>query len=198
MNLSQRDRRALIGLGAAVMLTLVVYLWPQGGGPEEVGVAGGVETAEQRLAQVRRLAAQVPAKEAQLAALQADLANWEQGLIASETAQQAQADLLTILREIGARQDPPLEFASVEIGQVEPLSGSEDYGEAKVSVSFDCTIEQLVNLMADLTAQPPAVVTDEIRISTRNEEDKTIQVRLRVSGAVPGALVPEQRGMGRF
>jgi hypothetical protein len=78
------------------------------------------------------------------------------------------------------------------------LPGSEHYGEARVTVTFDCTIEQLVNLMADLTAQPPAIVTDEIRISVRNEEDKSIRVRLRVAGAVPRRLVPEQGGMGGF
>lgn len=200
MSLSQRDRRALTLLLAALFVALVIYLWPQGGGDAAAatGVAGGVEMAERRLEQVRRLAAQVPAKEAQLASLEADLNSWEQGLINSETAPQAQADLLAILRQIGARQNPPLEFAAVNVGQVQMLPGSEHYGEARVTVTFDCTIEQLVNLMADLTAQPPAIVTDEIRISVRNEEDKSIRVQLRVAGAVPRRLVPEQGGMGRF
>ena len=61
----------------------------------------------------------------------------------------------------GSNQVPPLDFGSVEIGQLRPLGDSKVYGEALVSVSFDCSIEQLVNTLADMTAEEEIVVTEE-------------------------------------
>ncbi len=199
MTITDRDKRALIVLGAVAVIALGVYFWPQeAASTNVVGLSGSVDTAEHRLEQVRRLAAQVPGRQAQLDAITADVGRWEEGLIRQETGQQAQAQLLGILREIASSQDPPVEFASVEIGQIQPLGDSEDYGEVLVSVNFECGIEQLVNMLADLTHRPEAVATDEIRIAPKNEESKTIQVRLQVAGLVPRSLVPEQRGLGRF
>jgi nitrate/nitrite-specific signal transduction histidine kinase len=199
MTVSSRDQRALIVLAVVAVIFLIVWLLPEDGGQAEVVKASGsIPAAEQRLARVRQLAAQVPAKEKELERLSAELAEWENGLIRTETAQQAQAELLQILRRLGNAQAPPLEFRAVEIGQVRPLGKGKNYGEALVSISFTCAIEQLVNLLADLTAGPEAIATEEIRISTGNQEQKTLSVRLTVAALVPHELVPERRGLATF
>jgi len=199
MTLTDRDKRALAILAVALVVSLAVYFWPQGGQTTEVvEAAASVQAAEKRLEQVRRLAAQLPVRERRLEAMQQELARWEEGLIRAETGQQAQAEVVQILREIASQQSPPLEFASVDIGRIRPLGEGGHYGEALVSVTFDCAIEQLLNLFADLSARPEAVVTDEIRISAARRKDKLLRVQLRVAGLVPGSLVPEQRGLGRF
>ncbi len=195
MTISRRDRRALVALAVALAVAVVVRLWPQGTAPRVVAPGNTVPAAEQRLARVRELAAQLPAKQKQLQRLQADLKKWEQHLIQSDTGQQAQAQLLQVLREVGARQEPPLDFRSVNLGQIRPLGQSKDYGEALVAVTFDCAIEQLVNLLADLTAQPQAIVTEEIRILAGNEKQKTLRVRLTLAGLVPAKLVPRRKGL---
>ena len=199
MTLTDRDKRALAVLGVALVVSLAVYFWPQSGQTTEVvEAAASVEAAEKRLEQVRRLAAQLPAREKQLEAWRQELARWEAGLIRAETGQQAQAEVVQILREIASRQAPPLEFASVDIGTIRALDQEKRYGEALVSVTFDCPIEQLINLLADLEARPEAVVTDELRLSVAKRDRKLLHVRLRVAGLVPGSLIPERKGVGAF
>ncbi len=199
MTLTARDKRALAALGVALVVSLAVYFWPQNEpAPAVVEPAASVKASEKRLERVRRLAAQLPARERQLKAMQQELARWEAGLIRAETGQQAQADVVQILREIASRQTPPLEFASVDIGRIRPFGKGGHYGEALVSVTFDCAIEQLVNLFADLAARPEAVVTDEIRITATRRKDKLLRVQLRVAGLVPGSLVPQRKGGAAF
>ena len=195
MTISNRDKRALIALAVMLVIVAIVWLLPEDGSPQVVESTGSVPAAEQRLSRVRELAAQLPAKQEQLKRLEADLKKWEEGLIRSDTAQQAQAELLQVLRRIGTNQEPPLEFRSVNLGQIRPLGGSKDYGEVLVSVSFDCAIEQLVNLLAELTAQPLAIVTEEISIMSGNEQQKTLRIRMTLAGLVPSQLVPRQKGL---
>ena len=197
MTMSDRDRRALIALAVAAVIFLIVFLLPEDGGQAEVvEVSGSIPAAEKRLERVRQLAAQTPARETERERLSAELNEWEKGLIRFETAQQAQAEMLQILRRLGNSQQPAVEFGAVEIGRVRSLGGSKDYGEVLVSASLTCAIEQLVNLLADLTAQPEAIATEDIRISGRNvKNEKALSVRLTLAGVVPRELVPERKGL---
>ena len=63
---------------------------------------------------------------------------------------------------------------------------------------FVCTIEQLVNLLTDMTSLPKAIATDEIVITSENQQHKQMSVLLSVTGLVPRALVPERKGLGSF
>ena len=63
-----------------------------------------------------------------------------------------------------------------------------------VSVSFSCQIEQLLNLMADLTRQPEAISTRELRIIMGDPKEKLINARVTFAGLVPRRLVPEKKG----
>ncbi len=66
------------------------------------------------------------------------------------------------------------------------------YGEASVSVLIECRIDQLVNMLAGLAARPELVSTSDLRITPTNSKDKTVSVRLTVSGVVPRKLIPER------
>jgi hypothetical protein len=198
MTITARDRRALLVLGIAAAIFVVLALWPEdSGAPEVVGSAGPAASIE-RLSHVRKLAAQRPAREQELARLRDELTRWEAGILQAETGQQAQAGLLQALRETGRRQSPAVDFAQVEIGPIRALGKSEDYGEALVSVSFQCGVEQLVNFLADLTARPEAIATEELRINPGDAKKKSLNVRLTVAGLVPHGLVPQQKGLGSF
>ncbi len=192
MSLSERDQKALKLLAGALALAGVIYFWPDG---STVAVAGVNETEvlEKRLTKARALLMQVPDKQAVLKQAQADLAVREKGLLVADTAAQAQAQLFQILRRVGRAQGPPIEVRANEIGQARAFG--DDYGEVSVSVSFECGIEQLVNLLADLGAQPELLATSEIRIGQANGAQKVIPVRLSISGIVPRKLIPEKKGL---
>jgi hypothetical protein len=63
-----------------------------------------------------------------------------------------------------------------------------------VSIGTNCRIEQLVNLLADISAQPEMIATEDLRITVADAGQKIIGVRLTVSGAMSRALVPERKG----
>ena len=149
-----------------------------------------IDRVEKGLANLRARAAMLPLKEALLKQANAELAEREKGLIPGDTADQAQAQLLQVLRRVAKAQAPPLEIRQVELGQ--PRSYGNAYGEVTVSVTIDCHIEELVNLLATISAQPETIATDEIRFGLANPKQKTMPVRLTVSGIVAQRLAPKK------
>jgi len=197
MTLGTRDKRALMLLAAAGVVFLIVELATNSFSSSKVVTASdSITLAERRLAHARQLASSVPGKQDNLKRVAAELAQREKGLIQAPTAPQAQAQLLEIIRRLAKAQTPPLEIKTGEIGQVRPLGDA--YGEVVVPVSFDCRIEQLVNLLADVTAQPEVLATSEIRISSSSAKEKTLNVRLTVSGVTRRELVPEKKAQVLF
>ncbi len=192
--MTSRDRRALL-IGGPLFLILMIMLTVRRDPAVRVAaVTESVPQAERKLARLRQIAATVPGKEAVLQKVSAELAAREKGMIVADTAQQAQAQIQQIIRRVGTAQG--VEVRGAEFGQVKPLGA--DYGEAPVSVSFDCDIEQLVNLLAALGSQPEMLGTSELRVSSSNAKDKHINVRLTVAGVVPKKLVPEKKGIASF
>jgi len=200
MNLSTRittrDKRALALLGVAAIAAALVYRFglPEGGSAVVVPAGNPVTLAETRLARLREVAATVPAKEAILKQVSADLGLREKGMLSAETGAQAQAQLLQLIRKLGAAETPPLEIRGTELNPIRPLGDA--YGEASVTVQIDCKIDQLVNLLAALQAQPELVATRELRLLSSNAKEKTVSARLTISGVVPRRLVPVKAKTG--
>ena len=197
MTIQDRDKRALMLLGGAAVIALAVYFWPVSDGSAKVVTTGNfVEAAEKRLAKMRQIAATVPGKEEVNKKMLADLDAREKGMIQAETAAQAQAQLIQILRRVGKALGQPIDLRGNEIGQVK--SFGDDYAEVSVSVNLECRIDQLVNLLADITAQPELIATSEIRIGSANGREKNVPVRLTVSGVVSKKLLPQKKGTNTF
>ena len=195
MNLQARDRRALAWLAVSAILGMGYRFWPASAVPAVVAPTGNpVTLAEARLARLRETAATVPAKEGILKQVSADVAVREKGMLGGETAAQAQAQLLQLVRGLGAAENPPVDIRGTELNAIRPLGDA--YGEASVSVQIDCRIDQLVNLMAAVQAQPELVATHDLRILSSNAKEKTVNVRLTVSAVVPRRLVPEKPKTG--
>jgi hypothetical protein len=197
MSLSPRDRRALSWLSVAVLVGLVAYFWPAGDGSAAVVAPVGdpVTLAETRLARLRETAATVPAKEDVFKKVSADLSAREKGMLQADTAAQAQAQLIQIVRRLGAAENPVIEIRSTELNPIRPFGDS--YGEASVAVQIECRIDQLVNLLAALETQPELVATTDLRVLSSNAKEKTVAVRVTVSGVVPRRLVPEKAQLGK-
>ena len=83
-----------------------------------------------------------------------------------------------------------MEIRNVELSPVTPFG---DYGQVTVAINTDCRMEQLVNLMADLSARKEAIGTLDLRLTASNPKEKTIAVRLTVAGLVPPNLVPKRK-----
>lgn len=195
MTITERDRRALLLLGAAAVVILIVRFGVMSDGPAVAEAAGDtVQQAEAKLTKLRKVAATVPGKEAVALKAKELLSEKEKGLIQAETAQQAQAQLLQVIRRIGKAEN--IDARGGEFGPVKPLG--DDYGEVTVAVSFDCAIEQLVNFLAALTTERELLATSDIRISAGNAKQKTVGVRLALSGVVSRKLVPEKKASSLF
>lgn len=197
MKLRKRDKRALALLAGALVVWLILqWALPSASPPQVVTVSESMLAAEKRLTWLRQLAGSVPGKEEALRQTSAELTGRERGILQAETAAQAQAQLLEILRRVAKAQTPPLDIKGVELGQVARFG--DDYGEVQVSITFESRIEELVNLLADLTKQPEALGTRDLRVASGNAKEKTIGLRLTVSGIVPRRLVPEKKGLAAF
>jgi hypothetical protein len=194
MTMSTRDRRALVLLGVGL---LVILIWRFGVYGDKqapvVAASDSIPLAEKRLARLRQIAAGVPGKETILKNVSSELAAREKGMIVAETAAQAQAQILQIVRKIG--KSAGVDVRPSDIGQARKLG---DYGEVAVGVTFECRIEQLVNLLADLANQPELLATSDIRVASGNAKEKTVNVRLGLSAVVPRKLIPEKKGPVAF
>ena len=195
MNLTERDKRAL-GLLAAALAIAFIYWIATRTPSTATSVAApvdSVERSEKRLTTLRTALATVDGKEAVMKRAAAELADREKGLLPGDTANQAQAQLLQIINRVAKEQMPPLEIRQTEFAQ--PRSFGDAYGVVTVMVSLDCRTDELLNLVAGLSQQPELIATEELRTGAANPKTKSMATRLAVSGIVPRKLVPEKKGL---
>jgi len=198
MNMSPKFRRFVWWSLVSLALTGIYTYWQQQSSEAAVvAVAASVDDvslAERQLAKLRDAAATVPQKQEILKQVSGDLALREKGIIIADTAQQAQSQIIQILRKLGHDENPRVEMRSQEFGAVRPMG--DIYGEIFVTVQIDCGIDQLVNILVGLAALPELIASNELRVTSSNAKDKMIGVRLTVSGVVPRKLVPGKKGAG--
>jgi hypothetical protein len=188
-------RRALAWTVVSGILSLIWTYWPSSSaGNAVVASTDSVGMAEKHLAKLREAAATVPQKQEILRQVSGDLALREKGIIVADTAQQAQAQIIQVLRKLGHDENPPVEIRSQEMGEVRALN--DVYGEVLVGVQVECGVDQLVNMMAGLAARPELIASNDLRVTSANPKTKTIGVHLMVSGVVPRKLVPGKKGAG--
>jgi hypothetical protein len=195
MNISPRERRALILLAAALAFFAVLKYVVFSDSAAPVAEATSMSSAQlrQRVALLRQTAATLPVREALIKQTDADLADRERGIIKADTFAQAQAELLQTARRVGNSNQ--LDVRSGEMGAPKAFG---DYGIVYATVTFDCHVEQLLNFLADLTRETELIVPSEERITSSNPKDKTMSVRIVLAGMVPKKLVPEKKGLGAF
>lgn len=199
IQIGERDKRALRALGVAAgifgVVFAVIWFWPQSS-PETAGASSTVPQAEKRLKSLRRLVAAVPARDEIDRRFGAALAGREKGLINAETPAQAQAQLLQIVRRVAQSQTPALTVSGSEFSPVKQFGSA--YGEVTVTISAECGIEQILNLMADLSNQPELVATSSLQLGQAHAKKKTLPVRMTISGLVPKKLAPERKSEVSF
>jgi hypothetical protein len=192
MTISPRERRWLSWTAVSVVLSGPIYFWltSGSGGNTVVAPTDSSALAEKRLAKLRDTGATVPQKEEILKSVSAELAKRETGLIQADTAAQAGAALMQILTHLCASQQIPIK--QPELFPIVPLGDA--YGEAVVAINIECHIEQLIDLLADISAQPELLTTTDLQVQAANAKEKTVNVRLAVAGVTPRRLVPVKPG----
>jgi hypothetical protein len=193
LTLSSKDRRYLAIVAVGVIL-IFARLEFHDDTVAAVVTADSVPAAERRLERLRELASTVPGREAVVKQARAELLSREAGVLKADTAAQAQAQLLDVIRRAATANG--IDARGGEEMRVKPLA--DDYGEVSVSETFTCGIEQLVNFLADLANQPQLLAVTEIDISGGADKQKKVQVRLGLSGVVPKKLVPAKKGLETF
>jgi hypothetical protein len=199
MTLSPRFRRFLWWSVVSLIVGAIYTYWQDSPSQPVAAVAASTDSvamAERQLAKLREVAATVPQKQQIFKQVSGDLAVREKGIINADTAQQAQAQIIQVLRKLGQDERPPVEFRTQEIGAVRALEKSDVYGEVFVSVQVECGMDQLVNILVGLAARPEMIASNDMRLTSANAKQKTIGVRLTVSGIVPRKLVPGKKGAG--
>lgn len=195
MTLTTRDKRA-IGVLIPVLVFTGIYMYSSSSSSSSstaiVGAVDSVDRAEKRLANIRKAVATLPAKQAILDQSNAELTSREKWLVPGDTPEQAQAQLLQILRRIAKSQTPPMEIRQVELGQARAYGDA--YGQVSASITMDCRIEELVNYMTSLSSAPEEIATEDIRFGVAHPKQKIMPVRLTVSGIVARKLIPEKKG----
>ena len=117
-------------------------------------------------------------------------------MIRADTAPQAQAQIVQILRRLASQEAPPIDIRATELGGITALGDS--YGAANVGVQIECRVDQLVNYLASIGSTNELISTSEVRINSTNPKEKTVIVHLTVAGVVPRKLVPERKGGASF
>lgn len=189
--MTARDKRALTLLVPGVAAVLGAYWYvSQDTAPTVAPVARSSGPPEQRLAKLRETAAALPAKEKVLKDLTAQLAEREKGLLQADTAPQAQAALIQILRRLCGNNG--VEIKQTELVAVDLIGDA--YSRVVIGVQADCRIEQLINLLADISKEPAALSTYSLNIDSGDPKQKTIKIRLVVAAAAPRNLLPAKKG----
>jgi hypothetical protein len=192
MSIGTLDRRLLwLLLGSVALMIVLRFGLLRDRQPQVVSATESIPAAERRLERVRQLAGTVPGKEAVLKQSLAELQTREKGILNADTTAQAQAQLMDIIHRVAAANGFDARGAE-QLTEAKPLGT--DYGQVAVTETFNCGIEQLVNFLAALAAEPQILFTNEIHITGGTDKKKNIQVRLSLSGVVPRKLLPVKKG----
>jgi hypothetical protein len=184
-----RKHVVVLAVIAATMLVwrLVGHLTSTMAGPETVAAA------EQRVRRLHNIVEGMPGNQRLLERVSSEHSMREDGVLDAPSAPLAYAQLWGILCRVNDTRKPPIEFGGVEFGgKVARLS--DEYGEIEITVPFSCRMDQLTALLLELPRQREIIATKRIDISSADEKQKTLNVRLTVSGVVRGDLATAKAG----
>ena len=188
MPVADRDRRALMFLGIAFVLFLLLQtdwiLPPQGA---TASTTGSIEAEQNKLLLAQAQVRQEPLLSAGYRSLSSLEESLEDRLLESETAALAQAEMRERVGEL-------LEGAGISMRAsrfTTVKAEGEDFAQVPLIVDFTCDVTRFVNLLADIANARELLSTREIKVLSANPKTKAVRVQLTVSGYLPIARTPE-------
>jgi Tfp pilus assembly protein PilO len=187
MQVSDKDRRALLILGAAFVLFLLFQtdlIFPA---PDASASASqSIEAEENQLLLAQTQVRQEPLLSSENQAVRALEESLEARLLKSETAALAQAEMRERVGEL--LQGAGISMRASRFAPVE--AEGDDFAQVPLVIDFDCDITRFVNLLADVANAPELLSTREIKVSSSNQKTKSVRVELTVSGYLPISRTP--------
>lgn len=186
--LSDRERKLIYALLPVLLVAAAFEYWPESDAAAApvADTAAAIEVAQARLERARLAVATLPDREKAANLQKQELAKWEKRLITAETPAQAQAQLNQLFRRLASGQGGAVSLRSIELGT---LHAAGPYAEMHMNVSFDCQIEGLVNLLADIAAQPELLAWRDLRVNSPDSKQKRITVAFTLIALTPASLL---------
>ncbi len=188
MPVSDRDRRALMFLGIAFVLFLLLQTdWILPAPNATASMPGSIEAEQNKLLLAQTQVRQEPLLSAEYRSLRSLEESLEDRLLESETAALAQAEMRERVGQL-------LEAAGISMRAsrfTNVKAEGEDFAQVPLIVDFTCDITRFVNLLADIANAQELLSTREIKVSSANPKTKAVRVELTVSGYLPIARTPE-------
>ncbi len=188
MPVSDRDRRALLFLGIAFVLFLLLqtdWILPPPGAA--ASALGSVEAEQNKLLLSQTQVRQEPLLSAEYRSLKSLEESLEDRLLESETAALAQAEMRERVGEL--LEDAGISMRASRFTNVE--AEGEDFAQVPLIVDFTCDVTRFVNLLADIANAEEILSTREIKVSSANPKTKAVRVELTISGYLPITSTPE-------
>ena len=188
MPVSARDRRALLFLGIAFVLFLLLqtdWILPPPGAA--ASALGSVEAEQNKLLLSQTQVRQEPLLSAEYRSLKSLEESLEDRLLESETAALAQAEMRERVGEL--LEGAGISMRASRFANVE--ADGEDFAQVPLIVDFTCDVTRFVNLLADIANAQEILSTREIKVSSANPKTKAVRVELTISGYLPITSTPE-------
>ena len=188
MPVSDRDRRALLFLGIAFVLFLLLqtdWILPPPGAA--VSSLGSVEAEQNKLLLAQTQVRQEPLLSAEYRSSKSLEESLEDRLLESETAALAQAEMRERVGEL--LEGAGISMRASRFANVE--AEGEDFAQVPLIVDFTCDVTRFVNLLADIANAQEILSTREIKVSLANPKTKAVRVELTISGYLPITSTPE-------
>lgn len=176
--LSARDRRALTVAASVAALLLVVRLLIFPALDAAEAARAEIPIQEETLAKYQR-ALSGAGKEAEYEkAVAARLQQAETGLLQATGESLAYAEVDRLVKQVATAQG--IEIRSSEMQRV--ARSVQGYREVAVGVQFNCSVEQLVNLLNALQASPKVISVSRLSVQPAGGAQKQLQISLTASG----------------
>ena len=189
MNLSFRDKRALSVLGAAVFVFLLVDFGLLPLVDRLAEARQGLAVQELTLRKYRRAAASEAARQSSLSELQKRLATAEAGMLESQTAALAAAELQRTLKEVVAANQ--IELSGTEFLPAKPLDSEHTLISTRFAVTAN--MERLVNFLVVLESGPKALGVRSLTVYANvGNPEKKVNATLVLSGVMRAEKAPEK------
>jgi Tfp pilus assembly protein PilO len=178
LKVQQRDKLALIG-GGIVLVVFVAFrfvIFPIWDSLQDTRASLPIQ--EKKLEKYREVAQIAPLRSGEVVTVENRLRQNESGLLASKTAALASAELQDLVTQLAAKQR--IDLHSNEFLPVKPVSPY--YATVPMTIQFQCRLDQLVDLLQDVTQNPKYLTVSKMSIQSTAAKDKSVSVGLLISG----------------
>jgi hypothetical protein len=191
-NFAAKDKKALLVLGFVIALytTLQFAGLPLWDALQERG--DNLPVVERKLEKYRAVARTAELSRAEAASVETKLQEAEKGLLASKTPALASAELQQIANQLTAAES--IDIRSNQFLPVKPVGN--EYIHIPVVLQFQCRLDQLVNLLTDVSAHQKRLAVSNLYIQALGGKDKQLTVAMELSGFMR-AEAPKTSGSER-